>query len=204
MKTIICPCSLFSLWVLNFFVPSIVYTSLTLQSAHSYCPWALQRLFLQLSLLLWRSCMTWRYSSLLTYHKSYSSHSFSFVFSCCFIWNANMYREPKPSFEFPSITQRVIRIGFQWIMMFLTTDFFCRKCCEICTASSFTWKTKKPKNEIFLGQKEKKPKQTNKQILEAWRVCFFSKPTFLLFAFMDMFFLSIFILRLLPMWDIFC
>lgn len=152
MKTIICPCSLFNLWVLNFLVPSVVCTSLTPQSAHSYCLWALQRFYLQPSLLLWRPCMTWRYFSLLAYHKSASSHSFSFVFSCCFIWNANMYQELKPSFEFPSITQKVVRIGFQCITKgFWLTDIFNRKCCEICMASSFTGKNKKPKNEVFLG-----------------------------------------------------
>lgn len=80
MKTIVCPCSLFNLWVLNFLVPSIVCTNLTPQSAHSCCLWALQRLYLQPSLLLWRPCMTWRYSSLLAYHKSDSSHSFSCIF----------------------------------------------------------------------------------------------------------------------------
>lgn len=124
MKTIICLCSLFNLWVLNFLVPSVVCTSLTPQSAHSYCLWALQRLYLQPSLLLWRPCMTWRYFSLLAYHKSASSHSFSFVFSCCFIWNANMYQEPKPSFEFPSITQKVVRIGFGDNKRFLTNRHF--------------------------------------------------------------------------------
>lgn len=127
MKTIICLCSLFNLWVQNFLLPSIVCTSLTPHSAHSFCLWALQRLYLQPSLLLWRPCMTWRYSSLLAYHKSDSSHSLSFVFSCCFIWNANMYQEPKPSFEFPSITQRVVRIGFQWITKVLTNWHFLQK-----------------------------------------------------------------------------
>lgn len=124
MKTIICLCSLFNLWALNFLVPSRVCTSLTPQSAHSCCLGALQRIHLQPSLLLWRPCMTWRYSSLLAYHKSDFFPLILFCIFMCLIWNANMHQEPKPSFEFPRIMQRVVRVGFWWIMKFLTNWYF--------------------------------------------------------------------------------
>lgn len=164
---------------------------LTHQSAYSYTLWALQRLYLQPSLLLLRSCMTYRYSSLLAYHKSDSSHSLSSVFSYCFIWNANIHQESNLPLYFLVSHKGQSELILSGEYGFWLTDILHRKCYEIYTASSFTWNLRNQRMN-FSRPKWETNKQTNKQILEAWGVCFLSKPTFLLFAFMDMFFCCVY------------
>lgn len=176
---------------------------LTHQSAYSYTLWALQRLYLQPSLLLLRSCMTYRYSSLLAYHKSDSSHSLSFVFSYCFIWNANIHQESNLPLYFLVSHKGQSELILSGEYGFWLTDIFHRKCYKIYTASSFTWNLRNQRMN-FSRPKWETNKQTNKQILEAWG--FVSCPNQHFFSLLSLtcFFLCVFLHRLLPLWDIFC